>query len=560
VQAWANGEPNFGWGLIPLGGDGWRWNPSEYTDPARRPKLTVLYFIPPPEPVVIVTAPAAQNVTEGQPFSFTVTVTGTLPTYQWSFSTSPTGPFVDIGGATGRTYAKSSAVAGDAGYYRVTVANNYPSSAQATAQLTVAIDTTPPQLTLAVARMSLFTNQFTITNVIVAFSEQLEVASAENLGNYLLTLVGGAVVTPASARAVNTTTNCLVTKVTRQLVAVVTPASARAVNTTTNCLVTLVTPPLFPNAQYSLRVSGVADFGPRHNVIVTTNVLVAADVFLLDDTAAYGNWNYKPVPVNVYDNSVPPVLIAQTNVEAQTCLDGTGWMNPGYVMDGSWGSGPTLFFAKTGALPGSSDIPVGTFMAVTNAAGTRNITYYFRKQFSYPYPADALQLRVRPIIDDGAAFYINGAQALRLRMTTTADILCSTLASGAPPSNTEPRYDTGSPFTLTNWTALGPDNTIAVEVHQESITSSDVEMACQLIATVPGSALPIFVQKPTLSITKDPNTGVCTITWTAAPGFILESASVITGPWTQLPSATSPYAIPSLAGRTFYRMVKPGTP
>jgi hypothetical protein len=44
VDAWLNGEPNYGWGIINSSTDGWDFNTSEYGDPSRRPKLTIYYI------------------------------------------------------------------------------------------------------------------------------------------------------------------------------------------------------------------------------------------------------------------------------------------------------------------------------------------------------------------------------------------------------------------------------------------------------------------------------------------------------------------------------------
>jgi hypothetical protein len=44
VDAWLNGEPNYGWGIINSSTDGWDFNTSEYSDLSRRPKLTVYYI------------------------------------------------------------------------------------------------------------------------------------------------------------------------------------------------------------------------------------------------------------------------------------------------------------------------------------------------------------------------------------------------------------------------------------------------------------------------------------------------------------------------------------
>ena len=51
VQAWHSGEAeNFGWGFLPTGTNGVDWDSSEAQSPSGRPKLSVEYVIPEPEP------------------------------------------------------------------------------------------------------------------------------------------------------------------------------------------------------------------------------------------------------------------------------------------------------------------------------------------------------------------------------------------------------------------------------------------------------------------------------------------------------------------------------
>ena len=58
LQAWANGEPNYGWVINPSGTDGWRWNTSEAATAALRPILEVTY-VPEPSAVAIALMPLA---------------------------------------------------------------------------------------------------------------------------------------------------------------------------------------------------------------------------------------------------------------------------------------------------------------------------------------------------------------------------------------------------------------------------------------------------------------------------------------------------------------------
>jgi hypothetical protein len=71
-------------------------------------------------------------------------------------------------------------------------------------------------------------------------------------------------------------------------------------------------------------------------------------------------------------------------------------------------------------------------------------------------------------IDDGAMFYLNGAEILRLRFAAGANVTYTTLAGGTPAENVFEIYE----VTVTNLVA--GVNTIAVEVHQSGATSTDI--------------------------------------------------------------------------------------
>jgi hypothetical protein len=83
-----------------------------------------------PAPVDIVQEPASVTVTEGHPFTLSVMVAGTSPSYQWFKGTTP------IPGATSSSYSKV-ATAGDAGDYHVHAFNSISGVDSANATVTV---------------------------------------------------------------------------------------------------------------------------------------------------------------------------------------------------------------------------------------------------------------------------------------------------------------------------------------------------------------------------------------------------------------------------------------
>ncbi|MCD9017091.1 PQQ-dependent sugar dehydrogenase [Parachryseolinea silvisoli] len=88
----------------------------------------------------IVTQPASQTVTAGQPVTFSVTATGTAPlSYQWQRNNA------NITGATSASYTIANTQASHAGTYRVIVSNSAGSVTSSNATLTVNAFNAPPE-------------------------------------------------------------------------------------------------------------------------------------------------------------------------------------------------------------------------------------------------------------------------------------------------------------------------------------------------------------------------------------------------------------------------------
>lgn len=83
------------------------------------------------EPPTISSQPQALTVVEGQPFSLSVTASGSNLVYQWRKDTG------DISGATNASYSKAAAVVADGGSYLVTISNVLGQVASAPALVTV---------------------------------------------------------------------------------------------------------------------------------------------------------------------------------------------------------------------------------------------------------------------------------------------------------------------------------------------------------------------------------------------------------------------------------------
>jgi photosystem II stability/assembly factor-like uncharacterized protein len=118
-----------------------------------------------------------------------------------------------------------------------------------------------------------------------------------------------------------------------------------------------------------------------------------------------------------------------------------------------------------------------TYLATTIGFGNssaKNPTAYFRQRFFVPnLPIRAAYLRV--MYDDGFVFYLNGKEGGRAHMPS-GPVTFNTLATGHEAQNRYVTYDISAQIPN-----LRTDNTLAIEVHQSSTTSSDLVFDAELI-------------------------------------------------------------------------------
>ncbi len=154
----------------------------------------------------------------------------------------------------------------------------------------------------------------------------------------------------------------------------------------------------------------------------------------------------------------------------QTDTDlGASWRQAGYN-DAGWPSGSGLLYVEPSGLPE----PKNTLLTL----GPR--TFYFRTHFSFPSdPSDyaSVELKLTTILDDGAVLYLNGQEVFRLGVSEgqTHSSLSSRVVGDAVVEG---------PFVIPSDNLLHGDNVLAVEVHQQSDSSSDVVWGCHLQAVV----------------------------------------------------------------------------
>lgn len=146
---------------------------------------------------------------------------------------------------------------------------------------------------------------------------------------------------------------------------------------------------------------------------------------------------------------------------------GPAWKQ-GTFNDSSWSSGPAQL--------GYGDGDEATVVGFGGNPNNKFVTTYFRRQFVVTNPAAFTGFELELLRDDGAVVYLNGVEIFRSNMPA-GGIVPSTLASTTVNDFQEMSfYGKTFPSSL----LVAGTNTLAVEVHQASITSSDLSFDARL--------------------------------------------------------------------------------
>ena len=149
----------------------------------------------------------------------------------------------------------------------------------------------------------------------------------------------------------------------------------------------------------------------------------------------------------------------------------SGWETTGFD-DSVWSSGP----ARLG-YGGDGEVTLIDFGGDT---GNKYTTTWFRHEFDVADLAGVGDLRFGLVRDDGAVVYVNGVEVFRENMPA-GPILPTTFALGAISA---PEETTPVPFTVPSSVLVTGTNVIAVEVHQNNLTSSDLGFDLELVVPV----------------------------------------------------------------------------
>ena len=149
------------------------------------------------------------------------------------------------------------------------------------------------------------------------------------------------------------------------------------------------------------------------------------------------------------------------------------WETSGYS-DALWPSGNGEFGYGDG--DETTCIPSGGGGTTCAPSGNKWVTTYFRKTINIPNASSFAVFELNLVRDDGAVVYVNGVEVVRSNMPTGA-ITHATLSASTVSSAGE---TTPVPYLIPTSYFVNGNNTIAVEIHQDAITSSDISFKMQL--------------------------------------------------------------------------------
>jgi hypothetical protein len=166
---------------------------------------------------------------------------------------------------------------------------------------------------------------------------------------------------------------------------------------------------------------------------------------------------------------------------------GTAWREWDYV-DSTWPSGNGILAREDS---GNANVFPYIGTPLSTSVGAKFITnFYFRAHFNITNRARLTSVLLSNVIDDGAITYFNGVEITRVRMPG-GPVNANTFALVSAPEGSFVSTNIPASF------AVQGDNVVAVEVHQNTNTSSDVVMGAALFAVynVPNT-VPFMLTNP----------------------------------------------------------------
>ncbi len=218
-----------------------------------------------------------------------------------------------------------------------------------------------------------------------------------------------------------------------------------------------------------------ADFGYAKAV----NIEIAAGVFKDAANNNYGGittattWNFTTENAPSGSSSIIAYGASWKYLDNGS-NQGTAWRANAFD-DANWASG-------NGQL-GYGDGDEATLVGYGPSATTKYITTYFRKAISIADPAAFPSYTGTVKRDDGIVLYVNGTEVYRNNMPT-GTIANTTLASSAASDD----GNTAQAFSIPSSAFVSGNNVIAIEMHQNAASSTDLSFDLQVTGTAAGTA------------------------------------------------------------------------
>ena len=172
-------------------------------------------------------------------------------------------------------------------------------------------------------------------------------------------------------------------------------------------------------------------------------------------------------------------------------LDAVNWTMPAYD-DSAWPAGDGLLaYEKNDSITPLIGTVLNNPRTPINGMLSGH-AYYFRTSLVVSNSLAGFTINASAYLDDGAVFYVNGAEAARIRVNS-GTVSHDTLANGQPTGGDALTPDQ---FTLDPALFVPGPNTLAVEVLQTSTNSSDITFGLQLTANFAGNSTTFALATP----------------------------------------------------------------
>jgi hypothetical protein len=436
---------------------------------------------PMPGECFFVRQPTNQVVEVGRSATFSVENTCAEPwwSYQWYKDGTP------ILGATNRTYTIDPVLRRDDGLYWVVITADGPYAFQSPAARLTVYSCCPPAVIAVYA---------TNGTIVLQFNE--ETINGRDLSNLFINAADDSHILALSSGMYSSGTNYGAV-----LLLKIDPGT-----------------PMHPDTPYNIYLEDIEDrFGNVISPQTWPIALFPSSLIRLDASQQWG-----------YDTSGRDLSNTWYRVEYD---------------DSSWPTGLPLFDARRVRIDELNGQPVRTMTTLSNSASTAQLpTHYFRTQFKYSGPASNT-VCVRPFIDDGAVYYVNGREIVRVGMPPSGPVQYGTLAN-----RTIGNANFEGPFYVRVTNLVSGTNVLAVEVHQSSLTSADLTFGTEfgLLLTSP---------RPRLRIALSANGTEIVLTWNGSA--VLERSGILRpAEWSEVEGAVSGHTVP-LSGSKFFRLRDP---